>query len=203
MQSRESGFTDLYDCFSKILSKNTNKSVIESLINSSCFNSFGYNKHTLIDNLDNLINYSTLTKEIDAEFVIKPDIELREEFKKEELLLYEKECFGFYLTTHPTSLYKAKIDEKYVNCDEIRNYFGKSINLVVLIEKIRVVKTKKNERMAFFLVNDETADIDLTLFPKQYNLYKDIEKGSVVLVNGNVQRRFDKYQVVVNTIKII
>ena len=45
--------------------------------------------------------------------------------------------------------------------------------------------------------------IDLTLFPKVYEKYKDIDKGEIVLVKGEVQRRFDKYQIIVNEIKRI
>ena len=66
---------------------------------------------------------------------------------------------------------------------------------------MRVVRTKNNDRMAFMLASDETSQIDLTLFPKEYEKYKDIDKGSVILVSGNIQKRFDKYQVVVKSIK--
>lgn len=70
-----------------------------------------------------------------------------------------------------------------------------------MIEKIRVVNTKNNDRMAFFLASDDTAQADLTLFPKVYSKYKDIDKGEIALIKGQVQRRFDKYQVVVNEIE--
>ena len=82
----------------------------------------------------------------------------------------------------------------------ISKYFGKKINIVGLIEKVNTTKTKNNERMAFMLVSDNTGQIDITLFPKVYNQYKSIDKGKVFLINGEVQKRYDKYQLIVNSI---
>lgn len=202
INSRGDGFSDIYDCFSKILSRNVNKSTLEALIDVSCFDSFGYNKKTLYYNLDNLINYATLTKDLDPDLVIKPDIEIMDEFSKGELLSNEKASLGFYLSSHPTTIYKSRISN-VVNLADIKNYFGKRIELLVMIDKVRVVNTKNNDRMAFYLASDDTAQTDLTLFPKAYEKYKDIDKGEIVLVKGEVQRRFDKYQIIVNEIKRI
>ena len=202
INSRGDGFSDIYDCFSKILSRNVNKSTLEALIDVSCFDSFGYNKKTLYYNLDNLINYATLTKDLDPDLVIKPDIEIMDEFSKGELLSNEKASLGFYLSSHPTTIYKSRISN-VVNLADIKNYFGKRVELLVMIDKVRVVNTKNNDRMAFYLASDDTAQTDLTLFPKAYEKYKDIDKGEIVLVKGEVQRRFDKYQIIVNEIKRI
>ena len=202
INSRGDGFSDIYDCFSKILSRNVNKSTLEALIDVSCFDSFGYNKKTLYYNLDNLINYATLTKDLDPDLVIKPDIEIMDEFSKGELLSNEKASLGFYLSSHPTTIYKSRTSN-VVNLVDIKNYFGKRIELLVMIDKVRVVNTKNNDRMAFYLASDDTAQTDLTLFPKAYEKYKDIDKGEIVLVKGEVQRRFDKYQIIVNEIKRI
>ena len=202
INSRGDGFSDIYDCFSKILSRNVNKSTLEALIDVSCFDSFGYNKKTLYYNLDNLINYATLTKDLDPDLVIKPDIEIMDEFSKGELLSNEKASLGFYLSSHPTTIYKSRTSN-VVNLADIKNYFGKRIELLVMIDKVRVVNTKNNDRMAFYLASDDTAQTDLTLFPKVYEKYKDIDKGEIVLVKGEVQRRFDKYQIIVNEIKRI
>ena len=200
VNARNEKFNDIYDSFSKIMSRNVNKSVIESLIDASCFECFGYNKRTLHYNLDNLINYALLTKDLDPDFVIKPEIEIKEEYNKEILLSKEKEVFGFYFSNHPSEIYKAKLDYNYVNISDITKYFGKKINIVGLIEKVKTIKTKNNERMAFMLISDNTAQIDVTLFPKVYNEYKLVDKGKILLISGEVQKRYDKYQLIVNKI---
>lgn len=200
IKNRNELYTDIYDCFSKILSRNVNKATLESLIYSSSFDSFNYNKKTLIENLDNLINYAQLSKDLDPDFIIKPEVDLQEEFSKDILLKKEKEIFGFYLSNHPTTLYKAKYND-IVNLEDIEKHFNKNINVIALIERYKFIDTKNNEKMCFLTGSDETNQMDFTLFPKTYSTYNDVNKGEILLINGNVQKRFDKYQIVVNKIE--
>ena len=55
--------------------------------------------------------------------------------------------------------------------------------------------------MAFITASDETIQNDYVLF--DINLIKDIKVGDLVLINGLVERRMDKYQIVINTISKI
>ena len=54
--------------------------------------------------------------------------------------------------------------------------------------------------MAFINGSDELSNIDITLFPKVYENYKDISSKDIILVKGKVEKRFDKYQIIVNNI---
>ena len=127
----------------------------------------------------------------------------KEVFSSQNILYF---CIGlvFILLTFLVifiGINKSKIEEKYINVENIKDNFNKLVNLVVLIEKVRVVKTKNNDRMAFILASDDTGACDLTLFPKQYEKYKDIDRGEIILVKGQVQKRFDKYHIIINEIQ--
>lgn len=198
--SKRDNYKDIYDCISKIVSKNVNKKVLEALIDSSCFDDFGYNIKTLNDNLDNLINYANLAKDLDESLILKPEIEIKEEYSKEMLMEREKELFGFYLSNYPTTSYKAKF--KVINLNEIENYFNKSIDVIVLVDRIKEITTKKEEKMAFITGSDETDTLDLTLFPSIYSKYQ-VKRGDILLVRGKVERRMDKYQLVVDKIRVL
>ena len=63
------------------------------------------------------------------------------------------------------------------------------------------VVTKNNDTMLFIVGSDNTGRIDITLFPKVYELNKDINKGDIVKVNGKVEKRFDKYQLIANDVR--
>ncbi len=191
-------YTDIFDCISTILSKNVNKSILESLILASCFDEFGYNKRTLVENMDVLINYANLSKDLDPSLILKPEIEIKEEYAKEYLMDKEKELFGFYLSEYPTTKYK--LEYKTINTNEIESYFDKTIDLVLLVDKVKEVQTKKEDIMAFISGSDEYGSCSLTMFPKTYENYP-VKKGNIVLVRGKVERRFDKYQIVVDKIK--
>ena len=54
INNRGTGFTDIFDCISKITTRNVSEKTLEVLILASCFDSFGYNKKTLLTNLDKL-----------------------------------------------------------------------------------------------------------------------------------------------------
>jgi DNA polymerase-3 subunit alpha len=199
VNNREDGFSDIFDCFSKIVTRNVNEKTIETLILSSCFDSFGYNKKTLLNNLDNLLNYASLTKDLDPTLVIKPEIELTEEFTKETIMANEKKLFGFYLSEYPTTVYKEEYNT--IELSDIGKYFNKTIDTVALIDKVKIIETKKQDKMAFLYGSDPSGVMDYTLFPTVYNENSDIERGDVVLIRGRVEKRLDKYQIIVQKIK--
>ena len=201
LKAREKGrFDDIYDAFSRLLIANTSKKVIESLVYADCFRTFNYNKNTLIKNLDSLFNYAELTKDLDPSLVMKPEIEEFSEYSKDDLLEQEKNIFGFYLVNHPTTSYFAK--EQYcIHLDNIKSYFNKEIDTIILVEKVKVINTKKGDKMAFLTGSDETTMIDFTLFPKVYEVYPDLSRGDILKIRGNVEKRLDEWQIIVNKIK--
>lgn len=200
IKERENGdFTDFCDFVLRMQGTGVNRKVITSLINAGSI-SFGYNKKTLLENLDNVINYAEIAKDAGMIEIEKPYIEVHEEYSKAELTEMELKTFGFYLTEHPVS----KFREGYaINSSNITEYFDRNVKIVVMISSIRETTTKNNDVMAFVLGSDEYGDIDLTIFPSTYKRFNSIKVGNVIEVIGKVERRFDRYQVVVNFINVL
>ena len=63
--------------------------------------------------------------------------------------------------------------------------------------------TKKNDVMAFVKASDEYKEIDLTLFPNEYNLYSNIKKHDIINVYGKVEKRLDSYSIIVSKLDIL
>jgi len=190
-------FIDIYDFFKRMIKKSINKKIFESLAYSHALNSFGYNIKTIIENLEAILNYAELTIDLDENFVPKPEIIIYEEYDIDEILEKEKELFGFYLTSHKTEKYKLN-EGNITDLNIISDYFNKNITIVVNIDKIKEITTKKNEIMAFITGSDNTGVVSITVFP---NLYREIEdldlkRGQIIKVLGRVEKRFDEYQVV-------
>ena len=193
-------FTDIYDTFSRLYIEGVGKKNFETLIMADVFKEFEYNRATLIYNLDSLFNYAELTKDIDPSLVMKPDIEYQKEYESAYLLEKEKEVFGFYLSSHPTTMYKK--DNPYcIPLNSVDKNFGKQIDTLILVDKIKTISTKKGDKMAFITGSDETSTMEYTLFPKTYNLYFPIERGELLKIRGNVERRLDQIQIIVEKIK--
>ena len=164
------------------------------------FKEFNYNRATLFYNLDSLFNYAELTKDIDPSLVMKPDIEIEKEYENTFLLEKEKEVFGFYLSSHPTTMYKK--DNPYcIPLISVEKSFGKQVDTLILVDKIKTINTKKGDKMAFITGSDETSTLEYTLFPKIYNQYSNIQRGDLLKIRGNVERRLDQIQIIVDKIK--
>lgn len=192
-------FDDIFDFINRCYGKIVNRQVIESLIYSGAFDSLNYNKRTLIYNLDVIINYGEIGSLLQDE--LKPIIEEKEEFKQEELMQYELDMFGFYITTHPITKYKIKYNTLSIN--EIENKINKDVELVLLVNKVKENTTKKNEKMCFINAMDEVSNIDLVLFPKVYEKNQNINRLDVIHLFGRVEKRFDKVQIIVNKMEIL
>ena len=202
LKARDKEFTNIYEAFSKLVRAGVTKKQLETLILSDCFRNLGYNKKTLITNLDSLINYGTLTIDLDESLVLKPEIIITNEFPNSILLEQEQACFGFYISNHPVTAYKSKY-QNIVSINNIGNYFNRIVNIMVMVEKVKAIKTKKNEDMAFVTASDETASLDFILFPRVYKNNMDIKKGDICLFTGTVEKRYDELQLVVSKVEYI
>lgn len=198
LREREKGeFISIFDFVMRVSS--INRKEIECLFLSGVMDEFGFNRRTLMENLDNIINYVELCNGSDIELE-KPLIEVYPEYDRDTLIKNEFKCYGFYLTEHPVSRYRDNIN---INSLMLEDYDNKYIELVLEVNNIREVVTKNNDVMAFIKASDEYRYISLTLFPKIYNVNKDINNLDIIKVYGRVEKRFDNYQIVVSNIKKI
>ncbi len=203
INERKNGeFTDIFDFVKRCYSKQVTSKTIESLIYAGAFNTFGYNKKTLITNLDSIINYGELIKDLDREFAIEPEIIKCDEYDTKEIMNQEFEMFGMYLTHNPITELKEK-NKNIVNLNDIESYFDKNINIIINVDKFREVNTSKGDKMAFITGSDEVSTIDIVMFPTTYSKYNDINNNDILKINGRVEKRFDKYQIIVNKIDIL
>jgi len=190
-------FRDIYDVFSSL---SLTKSNFELLIKAGCLDDFNYSRKTLIENLDSLINYGLLCKNLEKEFVLKPEIIKIDEYSDIELIGMEKELYGFFLSNHPTLNFKSKYSD-IIALKDISKYFNSYQNMIVLVEDMHEITTKKGEKMLFFKGSDDERVIDFTVFPKVYDEYFDIRKGYILKVLGHIEKRNGNYQIIVSKIE--
>lgn len=203
MEERKNGtFLDIYDFIKRCYGKSINIKTLQSLIKAGCFKSFGMNQQTLIYNLDLIINYGELVKDLPEEYALKPELEDQEEYTNHELMEHELEMFGFYLSNHPVTEYRIKLNETLL-LSEVEDYFDKNITIIAYVDKKKEVGTKNNDTMCFITGSDEISNLDIVLFPKTYEQYPDIEIGNIIQFHGKVEKRFDKYQLIVRTLEVL
>ncbi len=193
LELKKDKFIDIFDFFQKC-GKKLNKNVIINLIKSDCFRCFDINQKTLENNLEILINYSELGNLVDD--LLKPELEIHPEYSNQELLKREFEVLGTYLSQHPVLEYKKK--HQYININEVANHFNKTGYFIIIADKFKKIVNKKYEDMGFITGSDETGTIDFIMFS---NVYIPIDTNNLYIIEGRVEKRFDKYQVIVLKIK--
>ena len=190
--ARGNGYSDVFE-FLNITKDFINEDIFKILVKSGVFDSFNVNRHTLIENIDVIFNYVNLSD--GSSLIEKPLLVEVSEYSDNELREMEYDLFGYFISNHPSSKYK-----NVVKLDNLEKYLFKTIKCVVLIERIKMIKTKKNEDMAFFSASDEVSKGNFTVFPKNIDVIKDLYEHDLVEVTGLVSKRFDKVSVIVNNI---
>ena len=85
----------------------------------------------------------------------------------------------------------------------IKNYFDRNVKLVIIVNYIKETTTKNNDVMAFITGGDEYGEVSLTMFPLVYKRFNDIKTGNILEIIGRVEKRYDKYQVIVNNVRML
>lgn len=176
------------------------RDVLRNLILSGALDIFNKTRRTLIENLNEAINYAELCYNLDESLVLKPEIEDYEEYSKDELTKQEIALFGFYISNHPTSKY---ITSNSITSNLLDKYFDKMIEMVLYIERKKEINTKTNEKMMFLNASDSYGTVELVMFPKTYNKFFNIPIPGTYKVYGKVEKRFSKLQLVIFDIKKI
>ena len=157
----------------------------------------GSARNTLLGSLKNVLIYAELVSGVGDALVSKPELIKAEELPLNELMQKEIELFGFYVSNHPASKYKC------VKFNNIKEYFDKNIETVGLLEKIKTIKTKKGDTMAFLELTDETGVVSATIFPNRIIFINQIKTGDLLKIYGHVEKRLDRYQIIINKIEIL
>ena len=169
------------------------KNVLRNIILSGALDEFNITRKTLIENLDEVVNYAELCSDLDESLVLKPEIKEYEEYSKEELTKYEMELFGFYISNHPTSKY---ITDKSITTKVLDKYFDRNVTMTLYFERKNEIDTKNKEKMMFITASDSYGTIELVCFPKTYTKYFNIPIPGIYKISGKVEKRYSKLQIV-------
>lgn len=210
-------FTGLKDFVDRLSGKEVNKRTVESFIKAGAFDaSFGTRKQ-LMQVYAGVMDDVAQQKKRDTEGQIrmfdfggeenKQEFEIRlpsvGEYSKEELLDFEKEVLGVYLSGHPLEEYMSLL-QKNTTADtlafqldeengEVKARDGDTVTLGGMISGITRKTTKNNTTMAFLTLEDLLGTVEIIVFPRDYEKYRSaIVEDAKVLIRGRVSAEEDK-----------
>jgi DNA polymerase-3 subunit alpha len=214
-ERKENGkFVNLADFLYRVKSKDLNKKSVESLIKSGALDSFG-RRDQMLGNIDRLLNYIKETHQQGANGQVSlfatmqanstPDLVLDEvpQVDKKQLLLWEKELLGLYVSEHPFGEYSKYVKDLIIPCDKLNNYKHASNNICIagLVSSVKKIMTKNNDPMLFVKLEDDVGDVEVIVFPKLYQKNSTIwREDAPLIIQGKVSDRDAEVKLLANKV---
>lgn len=204
-------FTSVLNFLERIDQRKVNKKVVEGLIKAGAFDALEGTRAQAMATMNRLLtagSKSAGARAFGQQSIFgdsrEEGMEVVPEWNKEEMLKYEKESLGFYITGHPLTKYypsMKKIGTKMIS-DLEETDDGKEVSIAGIITAIRKIQTKmKAESMAYCTLEDPEANIDVIVFPELYKASIAIlQKDIPVLVKGSVDKTEKGIKIVANEI---
>ena len=121
-------------------------------------------------------------------------------------LAWEKELLGLYISGHPLERFKHELEFRKSTVLDVKEKAKEksTVTLCGIIEDVKVILTKKGDKMAFVRLADLSGSIELVLFPDTYKrLAKFFEAESCVCVLGQFSRRNGEASILVEKTRFL
>ena len=236
-QRGEAPFKSLIDFCQRVDMRSLGKRPLESLIKVGALDEFG-TRATLLAGLDAIASYSshyhhdlevgqmTMFGESSAtDAALLENLSQITEYSPRELLKWEKELLGFYLTGRPVDRYRHLFEAQNLqSIHELKQGGSKPENLRVAgeITALRKLTTKNGDAMAVLSLEDwhDSAEImEVVLFPRSYDKAmaklsqmtpdpqagdapRDLAEGEIVLVSGRYDESRGEAQIIADTLSV-
>ncbi|MBW1739504.1 MAG: DNA polymerase III subunit alpha [Deltaproteobacteria bacterium] len=217
LEVREQGgpFKSLFDFCERIDHRKVNRRVIESLIKAGAFDSTGARRSQMMSVLEEVLDIGQKVQKdrINGQFslfetmsnheTIYPPFPKIEEWSEGELLNYEKECLGFFITGHPLAQYEPILG-KFANTDTLKLQDlsdGQVVRIGGIVRKYKLYNDRKGEVMAFVTIEDLSGFAEVVLFSTVYATASvHIEKDAVIMVEGSVTKDEKSSKILADTV---
>jgi DNA polymerase III subunit alpha len=126
------------------------------------------------------------------------------EADRKQLLAWEKELLGLYLSSHPLFDFTGQgAPDGYVQVVDLADKApGSKVSFIGMITGIRRITTKNNRTMAVMEVEDLTGSIEVVAFPDTYEQTTDlIAEDAILDFVAKVDERGEKLQLILEQAK--
>ncbi|MBN2097766.1 MAG: DNA polymerase III subunit alpha [Candidatus Omnitrophica bacterium] len=206
-RNRHGRLNNLYEFCEYIDSRLVNRKVIESLIKCGALDSFGLFRSQLVASLDKSMEmaWGFQKDRLNGQISFFDQADQKRTFKKNfyevppipewpenQLLAYEKQMLGFYITGHPLARYSRILKNYASNSTQDLTHLQEreQISIGGIISKIKNITTKRNEKMAIINLEDLDGFVEILVFPKVFaQCAKMMKISSTIFVQGALNLR--------------
>lgn len=219
VEERKAGgpYVNLKDFCTRLSGRSVNKRTVESFIKAGALDCLpGTRKQKMLVYADVIDDVSrqkktTMTGQMSLFDFAEPeqqkelDIVMPEvgEYDKEEILAFEKEVLGVYISGHPLEQYVGLLERNITNrttdfvtadgemAPKVRDQATAVIGGMITAKTVKTTRT--NSLMAFITLEDLYGTVEVIVFPRDYDKNRSvIEEDRKVLIKGRVTVEEDK-----------
>jgi DNA polymerase-3 subunit alpha len=192
----EGPFTSIANFLQRVDARKVNKKVLESLIKAGAFDSLGTTRAGAVKLMVETLNTNSRSLAVGQQNIfgaVTDETTGRgQEWDELELLRYEKEALGFYITGHPLVRYEKQLSQIHVKkTSELENTSdGDEVKIGGILRNIKKIQTRgKAEIMAYCTIEDADGSTEVIVFPQLYRASLPIlQKDTLLLIKGTVDK---------------
>jgi DNA polymerase-3 subunit alpha len=214
---REAGgaFKSLADFCVRIGTQIINRRVLEALIKCGAFDFTGVARAALTAQIEDALKLAQRNENDAVRNQISlfgksnepPTLVLREtvaEWPRTELLNYEKEALGFYITAHPLDKYERELRRigKLTTAHLPNSPDGSKVQLAGVVQAVKLKNNKSGKRYATFTLEDREGVVECIIWPEAYQKYETLIAGTEpVVVKGKLDVGDERAQIIVDELR--
>ncbi|MBN2712643.1 MAG: DNA polymerase III subunit alpha [Planctomycetes bacterium] len=215
VEREENGpFKSLYDFCERVDLRALNKGTIEAMIKAGAFESMGGHRAQYVAGLEGALSAGNASQKAasigqfslfggggaEEEPTQLPEVP---EWPDQQLLQFEKEVLGFYVTSHPLAQYKDQIDAFSSSSVSRLSTLEDQTQVTIggMIVDIKLGTDKRDKRYARLTFEDIDGAVSAMCFSRTYEEVKEfLEVDRIVFIRGKVDRRRDEPNLIVDEI---
>jgi DNA polymerase-3 subunit alpha len=210
-------FKSYADFLERVQHRNVTKKSLEALIKCGAMDAFG-ERGQMLFNMEESLAYNKEHRQANAvqtslfglmeTSASIPTLRLKDATPstQKEKLTWEKELLGLYISGHPLDKHKDKLEAREWNNKRIKEEAkdGAPVTIVGIVEEMRDLMTKKNERMAFMKIADYHDSIEVVVFPRTFEAFKEfLALEKCLAIKGKFSTRNGDASVIADVVKAL
>lgn len=192
-------FKDIFDFCCRVDLRKLNRRVLDALVKAGAFDTIGPHRASIMASLPLALQHAEqslrnkslgqhdLLGAIQTTTTVVNYLQVPD-WSEQDRLLGEKETLGLYLTGHPIHRFIPELSQFVKSrISELRPASNQTSIIAGIIISVRVILTKRGDRMAVVTLDDATGTIDVLCFSENYQKYRDyLVKDKLIIVEGDV-----------------
>jgi DNA polymerase-3 subunit alpha len=195
-------YKDLFDLCYRVDIKKVNRRALQALTKAGAFDDFGDHRASIFESIDLALDAaSQRAKSVEAGqnelfAVVAPEqsvqnLKQAQVWEENELLTYEKENLGLYLSGHPIDIYLDELRQVAGTplVDVSVDFGKKEMTMTGLIVEFRTKVTKRGQKMGFIVLDDKSARVEVVIYQDQLDQFAHyLAADTVVVVRATVSK---------------